>query len=202
MELSNILEKYWETISEEVNVKEIWILDASKLWKKIVKPIWSAIGKKFGKDTARIIDLAKNWNVKSLDWDNIEVFDWDESWVLAAWDYETSIEWEVSDSLLYQWNVVVSLDLNIDDQLKYEWIAREISRAVNSMRKESNFNVDDKINLLVFVQDTILKNLFVDFGDFVKQEWLVKNFVYNDNSTWLSKLETELWDIFLWVELA
>ena len=43
----------------------------------------------------------------------------------------------------------VSLDLKLTPELKREGLAREIIRHVQSLRKESNFNVDDRIELSV-----------------------------------------------------
>ena len=72
--LEKYLEKYWEIIKEEINVKDIWIYQSDKPISKVYKPLWWQLSAKFWKDTWQIIANGKQWNVREVDW-WIEVFD-------------------------------------------------------------------------------------------------------------------------------
>jgi len=56
-----ILEKYWSTIAEEVNVKEITVLWEDLTVTKTYAPLWSKLSAAFWKDTGQIIGAAKQW---------------------------------------------------------------------------------------------------------------------------------------------
>ena len=43
----------------------------------------------------------------------------------------------------------VRLDTNITEELRLEWLARELSRAVNDLRKKAGLRVEDRIELLI-----------------------------------------------------
>jgi isoleucyl-tRNA synthetase len=44
-------------------------------------------------------------------------------------------------------NIIAKLDLELTPELEREGIAREISRFLNQMRKDANFNIDDRVDL-------------------------------------------------------
>ncbi len=181
--ISYILQKYWDIIKEEVNVKQLDILPDDIKVKKIYVPIWSVISKRFGKDTWNIIKFAKMWNVEILeDW-KIKVFsdDWKE-WVLNKEDYQVRFEGLDEKTMAAEENVVVKLDLNITEELKKEGIAREISRFLNQLRKEANYNVDDRVVLYFNTDDNYLKDVVKMFEEFLKREVLLKQIVEEDLS--------------------
>ena len=60
-----LLTKYHDIIAEEVNVKEVTLLDQSINITTTYAPIGSALSAKFGKDTGRIIAAAKQGNVQA-----------------------------------------------------------------------------------------------------------------------------------------
>jgi hypothetical protein len=71
----NILEKYGEIIKEEVNIKDIQIMNNSIQTKKTFKPIGSQLSAKFGKDTGKIIQYGKQGNIKDAGDGKMTIFD-------------------------------------------------------------------------------------------------------------------------------
>ena len=63
--------------------------------------------------------------------------------------------------------------MNITPELKREGVAREISRFLNQMRKDADYQVDKKIKLTYSTDDAQLKSLIHDFADFFQHEALI-----------------------------
>lgn len=171
---STIMEKYWDTIKEEINVKELSEIDKSINIKKTYKPLWNKLSSKFGKDTGRIIQFWKSWNMKEIWDDKIAIFDdeWNE-WTLEKDDYEISYEWLEWTNMAIDWHIIASMDLVIDAELQREWVAREISRFLNQMRKDADYNVWDKVKLMFCTENEYLCEVLDVFKDFLCKEALL-----------------------------
>lgn len=74
-------------------------------------------------------------------------------------------------------NIIAKLDLELTPELQREGVAREISRFLNQMRKDADYNVDDKVKAFYFTTDEYLKNIMIEFEKFFKQEALISEFV-------------------------
>lgn len=185
-DIKNILKKYWDIIQEEVNVKEIDSLPSSMDIKKIYKPIWSQISSKFTKDTSKIIQFSKQWNIQELEASKIKVFDDQKNErILEKEDYEITYQWLDWDDMAVDGNIIARLDLEITPQLKKEWVAREISRFLNQMRKTADYNVDTKVTMSYETKDTNLSDIIWEFSAFLEKEALLKGIVKSDkNPEW------------------
>jgi isoleucyl-tRNA synthetase len=62
-------------------------------------------------------------------------------------EYEIAYEGLDSDDMAIDGNIIARLDLELTPELQREGIAREISRFLNQMRKDANFNIDDRVEL-------------------------------------------------------
>lgn len=176
----SLLEKYQDIIKEEINVKEIGEMDKSVKITQIFKPLGSQLSAKFGKDTGKIIQLGKAWNIKEIEDHKIAIFDdqWNER-VLEADEYEIAYEWLEGDNMAVDGNIIVKLDLEITPELQREGIAREISRFLNQMRKDAGFNIGDRVHLTFVTTDGGLTGIMKDFWDFFKQEALLTDIKEN-----------------------
>ena len=81
----------------------------------------------------------------------------------------------------------VALDLNITPELKKEGLVREITRAINQMRKEQKLTVNDLVKIEYFTTDDLLKSVFQDFTEEIKKSVLAKELTEVDDG-----LETEI----------
>jgi isoleucyl-tRNA synthetase len=70
--------------------------------------------------------------------------------------------------------------LELTPELQREGIAREISRFLNQMRKEANYNVDDKVKLFFVTSDEHLMSIVTEFKDFFKHEALISDIQSTD----------------------
>ena len=199
-----LLEKYWDIIKEEINVKEVDTYQSDKPITKIYKPLWGQLSVKFWKDTWQIIANWKQWNVREVEgW--IEVFDnaW-HTWELDEWDYEVVYEWLDGTDTTVEWNTIVKLDLEITDELKREWTAREISRFLNQMRKDADFSVDARINMHYQSDSEDMKKIVKEFSEFLEEEALIIN-ISEWNCDWDTRsdiFESENGKITFWLTVA
>jgi isoleucyl-tRNA synthetase len=71
-------------------------------------------------------------------------------------------------------NVTVVLDTTLDSNLMLEGAYRELVRTAQVLRKEANFNIEDRIEMDIVSVSDFVKQIVVKFGDKIKQEVLVK----------------------------
>ena len=74
----------------------------------------------------------------------------------------------------------VVLDTTISEELKEEGHLREIISKIQNMRKESGFEVADKINLYVANNDMLI-NVVNKYSDFIKKETLTQEIIINED---------------------
>ncbi len=143
-----------DLILSEVNVKEIeYLEDTAGVLVKRIKADFKKLGPKFGKqmkqvasaiasmDQEAIAELEKNQTYTiNVDGNSLEI---------SADDVEISTDdipgWLVASEGAY----TVALDINISDELKQEGIARELVNRIQNLRKDTGFDVTDKINITV-----------------------------------------------------
>ncbi|PZM84799.1 isoleucine--tRNA ligase [Candidatus Gracilibacteria bacterium] len=164
------LEEYYnEIIKEELNVKEVLVVEGTSLAKKICKPNGRNIGPKFGKDVKFIISEAKAGNFTELPNGNVKVGDFE----LEADDFE--LVYEASDSsekIESGFGMVIAMDDEITESLKQEGFARDIVRHIQEARKEANYDVDNRISIKI--ESSELSETIENFTNYIETETLSK----------------------------
>jgi isoleucyl-tRNA synthetase len=143
-------------IESEVNVRAVaFIDDDSGILKKKVKPNFKVLGPKYGKDMKAVGEAIFSMNNEEL-----RVLEKEGNVILKnpVTNNEYSItndEVEIIAEDVPGWlvasenGVTVALDITITDELRQEGIARDVVNRVQNLRKDSNFEVTDKINIEV-----------------------------------------------------
>ena len=149
-----------EIIKSEINVKEIEFLDdTSGILVKKIKPNFKLLGRKHGKNMKAVSaaiarftqeeigEIEKNGAINlSLEPSNLSA----EPCALSLEEVEILSEdipgWLVAND----GNLTVALDITITEDLRQEGIAREFINRIQNLRKDSGFEVTDKI--AVFIQ--------------------------------------------------
>ncbi|QBA65204.1 isoleucine--tRNA ligase [Muriicola soli] len=162
------IEAVADLIKSEVNVKEIELLDdASGILVKKIKPNFKVLGPRFGKDMKKIAQEVGNFSQKDIQKiereGEIPLEIENKSIILQLEEVEISSEdiegWLVASA----GGLTVALDVTIDDDLRKEGIARELVNRIQNLRKESGFEVTDKIDIKVlkdgFVEKAIESNM-------------------------------------------
>ena len=77
--------------------------------------------------------------------------------------------------------LTVGLDTKITDELKKEGYARDLVRGIQNLRKESGFEITDRIELTVNGSE-VLKGAFELFRDFIAGETLASSVIWSDSA--------------------
>lgn len=153
-DMKHQLEAVKHIILSEVNVKAIeYITDTSGVLIKKIKPNFKTLGPKYGKYMKQISAAIAGMNQNDIfQFEKKGEFQLqfdDETLTLGLEDVEILSEdipgWLVAN----EGKVTVALDINITKELKEEGIAREFINRIQNLRKESNFDVTDKIRLYI-----------------------------------------------------
>ena len=171
-------------IKSEVNVKEIELLDdASGMLVKQIKPNFKALGPKFGKDMKLVSSEIQSFTqeqINQIEKDgeiSIEISG--KSITLGTEDVEISSKdiegWLVANAE----GITVALDVTITEDLRKEGIARELVNRIQNARKDSGFEVTDKIKL-TFLNFAELQQSVLANESYIKTETLTNELVFVD----------------------
>ncbi|MBE0673152.1 MAG: isoleucine--tRNA ligase [Bacteroidales bacterium] len=147
-------------ILTEVNVKEVeYIDDADGILVKKIKPDFRALGPRFGKlmkeVAAAVTSMSQADIMKFEQAGTFEISIGGEMVTLERGDVEIISEdipgWLVAN----EGKLTVALDITVTDELRAEGIAREFVNRLQNLRKESGFEVTDKITVLIEDHDMI-----------------------------------------------
>lgn len=163
-------------IKSEVNVKEIELLDdASGILVKQIKPNFKVLGPKFGKDMKAIATA-----VGQLGQEDIQKMESEGELLLELDNKSVNLQLtdvEITSQDIEGWLVAssgpltVALDITIDEALRKEGIARELVNRIQNIRKESGFEVTDKIDIKI-LKDGFVENAVSSNEDYIKTETL------------------------------
>ncbi len=159
-----------DIILSEINVKEIEFLgEDSDVLTKQIKPNFKTLGPKFGKDMRLI--AAEVLKFTSSDIKKIEkegCFKINENITVDISDVEITSADIPGCLVASNDGITVALDITLSDKLKEEGLAREFINRIQNLRKESGFEVTDKVEILVEKNDaltTAIKNNFTYICD-------------------------------------
>lgn len=153
------LEAVEKLILGEVNVKEVeYISDTTGIITKKIKPNFKTLGKAYGRQMKEIAQAFGNMDqatigaiqgaeaageTYSLSLPSGEV-------VLRPGDYEISSEDMPGWLVAGDGPLTVALDVQISETLRKEGIARELVNRIQNLRKDSGFEVTDRINAIIY----------------------------------------------------
>lgn len=141
-------------ILTEVNVKDIEFLDdTSDILVKKIKPNFKTLGPKYGKIMKQIANAISNMpqnEINSLEKEGVFEINLPEQKIkIALEDVEILSEdiegWLVAN----EGNLTVALDITLTPELINEGMAREFINRIQNIRKESGFEVTDKVNIKI-----------------------------------------------------
>ena len=167
-----------DLIKHEVNVKQVELLeDASDILVKQIKPNFKSLGPRFGKDMKLIantiqglqandikqieekggLDIEINGKSIRLQLDDVEITSQDiEGWLVAN-----------------QGAITVALDVTISEPLRAEGIARELVNRIQNLRKDSGFEVTDRIAVFLKADENIENAIKLNL-EYIKLETLTE----------------------------
>ena len=165
-----------QLIMGEVNVKDIELItDTTGIITKRIKPNFKTLGAKCGKYMKQVAAL-----VASFSQEQIAAVENNAETILKVEDMEfvtTAADFDITSEDMPGWLVAsegkltVALDITITDELRREGVARELVNRIQNIRKESGFEVTDKIR--VEIEATELTTPAIDsFAEYIAQQTL------------------------------
>jgi isoleucyl-tRNA synthetase len=189
------LEKQKQLIADELNVKEIELhSDESKFVQWSVKPNFPVLGKKIGK----LIPLAQKVmqgfsrsQVQTLSQGNALTVEIGGDLVTLELA-DVQIERKVKEGLAADnlGELTVALDTSLNDELLEEGLAREIVNKINTMRKEMDFAVTDRIQIVMQTTPRV-ESCFEKYKDYICHEVLATSTKFAENEGQLCDLNGE-----------
>lgn len=178
------IEAVSELIKAEVNVKEITLIDdASGVLVKQVKPNFKVLGPRFGKDIGLVSKQIQNFSQEQIS--SIEKTGSIDIEVSGKSINLTSADVEITSQDIEGWlvananGITVALDITITDSLRKEGIARELVNRIQNIRKDSGFEVTDKIKVHL-QKNEILEQAVHTNEDYIKSETLTEELIFED----------------------
>ena len=178
------IEAVSDLIKAEVNVKEIELLDdASGVLVKQIKPNFKALGPRFGKDMGLISKEIQDFTQEQINEidakGELSLVISGKSIILASQDVEISSQ-DIPGWLVANANgITVALDITISPELKQEGIARELVNRIQNIRKDSGFEVTDKIKVQI-QRSGELEQAIKNNERYIKDETLTEELNFTD----------------------
>ena len=175
------VEKVRDIFLAEVNVKELEFLhDTTGIITKRIKPNFKTLGKLYGKQMKEIaaafgtlsqeqigeIERAEDSYTLSLPSGDV---------VLSKGDYEISSEDMPGWLVATEGQLTVALDIVQTPELIREGNARELIHPIQTLRKESGFDVTDRIETVIYADGDIYNTIgdaLSQYGDYVASQTL------------------------------
>jgi isoleucyl-tRNA synthetase len=173
-----------ELIKQEVNVKELQLInaeEASHLIVKQIKPNFKTLGSRLGKDMKVIGNEIANFTSE-------QISSLEKEGKVEIQGYEiTTADVEISTKDIPGWTVTsdgkttVALDLTLTEELKSEGVSREFINRIQNIRKEKDFELTDRI--IISIEET---SPFIN--DIRKNETYISDEVLSDKLDVVSSL--------------
>ena len=147
-------------ILTEVNVKEVEYLDdTTGIIKKRIKPNFKTLGPKYGKLMKQI-----SGTINQFGQDEISAFEKSGEYTINAGEEQIKLtldDVEIQTEDIPGWTVAtegqmtIALDIHVSEALKQEGIAREFINKIQNLRKDNDFEVTDRIRLVILKHEKI-----------------------------------------------
>ena len=173
------IEAVADLIKHEVNIKEIELLeDASDILVKQIKPNFKVLGPRFGKDMKLISSVVNAFSaedIKKIEQNGVlDVEINGKNITLGLEDVEITSQdiegWLVAN----EGALTVALDVTINEDLRKEGIARELVNRIQNLRKDSGFEVTDRIDVQL-QKDAQIVEAVTSNEAYIKSETLTEN---------------------------
>jgi isoleucyl-tRNA synthetase len=178
------IESVKQLILDEVNVKALEFVEGAGLLTKKVKCNFRTMGKKFGKlmkdvnaavtaltqeqiavlETGHLPLTLPSGDQITVDLEDVEIFSED----IPGW------------TVANEGSLTVALDITITDELRSEGVARELVKRIQSLRKESGFEITDRISIILAPNDEVEQAVNA-FGDYIKTQVLADSIAIAPN---------------------
>ncbi|MDR3272439.1 MAG: isoleucine--tRNA ligase [Flavobacteriaceae bacterium] len=177
------LEAVIPIIKQEVNVKEVQLLnaqEASDLIVREIKPNFKTLGPKLGKDLKAVSQALQNFTHEQIQ-------EFEKNGKATVSGYELTLdEVEIRTQDIAGWLVAsegkltVALDITLTPELKSEGTARELVNRIQNLRKDSGLDVTDRISLIIQLNE-IIEKAVKNNKEYICSETLTQKLTFADD---------------------
>lgn len=175
------VEQYTEVIQDELNVKSVELLkEGQGVTTYQLSPVFAKLGKKLRGDMAVVKQALENasqeqaaeWGRSLMRDEPITVVIGEKQFELASDEVEVRQEASTEGFVVFEdRGYVAALDTNITEELFQERLAREVVRRIQTARKNANFEIDDRIEVIYEAGDQFLQAI-TRFDEYIMGETL------------------------------
>ena len=180
-----------DLIKQEVNVKELQLInaeEASTLIVKQIKPNFKVLGAKLSKDMKTV-----GAEISAMSSEQIATLEKEGKMNIAG--HEITIDdVEILTKDIPGWTVTsegritVALDLTVTDELRAEGVAREFVNRVQNLRKDKDFDLMDRISILLEVNNPVKSEINAN-NSYISAEVLANNIEFVDSLSQADEIE-------------
>lgn len=173
------IEAVRDLILNEVNVKELEYVDEnSGVLVKRIRPDFKKLGPRFGKDMKAVAAA-----IQVMEQDAINQFSKAGTYLLTVNGEQKEIELsdvEIVSEDIPGWLVAnegrltVALDVTITEDLRKEGVARELVNRIQNIRKNSGFEITDRINITISKHE-LVDAVVLEYNDYIATQVLADN---------------------------
>ena len=174
--MKNQFEKVEQLVKSEVNIKDVqYLTDTEGFIKKKIKPNFVALGKRLGAKMKAVTNALNQFSQEDISkFEKVGSYSLrinDEDLILQLPDVDIISEdvpgWMVAN----KGSLTVALDITVTPELVNEGNARELVNRIQKIRKESGFELTDRISVKL-ADANELKAVIAEFNDYICAEIL------------------------------
>ncbi|HCU57473.1 MAG TPA: isoleucine--tRNA ligase, partial [Anaerolineaceae bacterium] len=175
----NVPLDYADLLMDELNVKKISLLgSASEAVSFSLNPLPKQLGQRFKADFPKvrkaILDLPADQSARQLlDGENLLVFIDGETYVVTLDEVEVRAQSKEGYAVGSEGAYLAALVTELSPELVNEGLVREFVRRVQSLRKDADLDIADRIRLY-YTASSLLMEAISAFEDYIKEETLAK----------------------------
>ncbi len=172
-------------ILSEVNIKDLeFIEDTTGVITKRIKPNFKTLGPRYGKQMKQISAL-----VAAFSQADIAQLERTDSWTTEIDGVKieaTAADFDITSEDMPGWLVTtegkltVAMDITLTDELRKEGLARELVNRIQNIRKDSGFEVTDKIRV-TFEKNEMVSAAVASFRDYITTQVLAVEILETEN---------------------
>ena len=186
-------------ILSEVNIKELeFIEDTTGVITKRIKPNFKTLGPRYGKQMKQI--SAKVAAFSQADIAQLERTDLWMTEIDGVKIEATAADFDITSEDMPGWLVTtegkltVAMDITLTDELRKEGLARELVNRIQNIRKDSGFEVTDKIRV-TFEKNDALRAAVSAYRDYIASQVLAVEILETESLTDAATQELDLDDM-------
>lgn len=186
-DIENLIKDFGNIIKEELNVKEIEIIQDTKIinnqylvvnFKEAGKILKSKI-QDFKQKIINLSETEMNILVEMFNDESVEFVEVEDFGNIPKEAFLVNEKPKNNIVLIEENAYTVALDTKLDEDLIVEGLERELTRALQVLRKDAGFRIEQRIELAIVTDGKLLNKVLEKYLDNIKNETLTDKF-YNE----------------------